>query len=39
MDYRRHGASGLRVPALSFGTGTFAGRGEFFGARGSTDVT
>ncbi len=39
MDYRRLGASGLRVPALSFGTGTFAGRGEFFGAWGSTDVT
>ena len=23
MDYRRLGASGLKVPALSFGTGTF----------------
>ena len=38
MDYRRLGASGLSVPALSFGTGTFAGRGEFFQAWGSTDV-
>ena len=38
MDYRRLGHSGLSVPALSFGTGTFGGRGEFFGAWGSTDV-
>ncbi|RYC32191.1 aldo/keto reductase [Lichenibacterium minor] len=38
MEYRRLGASGFTVPALSFGTGTFAGRGEFFGAWGSTDV-
>lgn len=38
MDYRRLGASGFTVPALSFGTGTFAGRGEFFQAWGSTDV-
>jgi aryl-alcohol dehydrogenase-like predicted oxidoreductase len=26
------------VPALSFGTGTFGGKGEFFAAWGSTDV-
>ncbi len=39
MEYRRLGASGFNVPALSFGTGTFGGRGEFFGAWGSTDVT
>ena len=39
MDYRRLGASGFSVPALSFGTGTFGGRGEFFEAWGSTDVT
>jgi aryl-alcohol dehydrogenase-like predicted oxidoreductase len=26
MDYRQLGASGLRVPVLSFGTGTFGGR-------------
>ena len=38
MDYRRLGASGFTVPALSFGTGTFGGRGEFFKAWGSTDV-
>jgi aryl-alcohol dehydrogenase-like predicted oxidoreductase len=38
MDYRRLGRSGLMVPALSFGTGTFGGKGEFFGAWGATDV-
>ena len=38
MDYRRLGASGFTVPALSFGTGTFGGKGEFFKAWGSTDV-
>ena len=38
MDYRRLGASGFKVPVLSFGTGTFGGRGEFFQAWGSTDV-
>ena len=38
MEHRRLGASGFTVPALSFGTGTFAGRGEFFAAWGSTDV-
>ena len=38
MEHRRLGASGFFVPALSFGTGTFGGRGEFFGAWGSTDV-
>ena len=38
MDYRRLGASGFTVPVLSFGTGTFGGKGEFFGAWGSTDV-
>src|SRR6185312_5553095 len=38
MDYRRLGASGLRVPALSFGTGTFGGKGDFFAAWGSTDA-
>jgi aryl-alcohol dehydrogenase-like predicted oxidoreductase len=39
MDYRRLGASGLKVPALSFGAGTFGGSGPLFGAWGSTDVT
>jgi aryl-alcohol dehydrogenase-like predicted oxidoreductase len=38
MEYRRLGASGLTVPALSFGTGTFAGRGPLFEAWGTTDV-
>ncbi|KAB8167757.1 aldo/keto reductase [Streptomyces sp. 3MP-14] len=38
MDHRTLGASGLRVPELSFGTGTFGGRGELFGAWGDTDV-
>jgi aryl-alcohol dehydrogenase-like predicted oxidoreductase len=38
MEFRRLGASGFTVPALSFGTGTFGGRGDFFAAWGSTDV-
>lgn len=38
MDHRRLGASGFSVPVLSFGTGTFGGRGEFFNAWGSSDV-
>jgi len=38
MEYRNLGASGLRVPALSFGTGTFAGQGPLFGAWGNTDA-
>lgn len=38
MEYRLLGRSGFKVPALTLGTGTFAGRGEFFGAWGSTDV-
>ena len=38
MEYRQLGASGFRVPVLSFGTGTFGGKGEFFGAWGNTDV-
>jgi len=38
MEYRRLGASGLRVPALSFGTATFGGSGDFFKAWGSTDA-
>ncbi|MFE7559326.1 aldo/keto reductase [Kitasatospora sp. NPDC057500] len=36
MEYRRLGASGLTVPALSLGTGTFGGRGPLFGAWGDT---
>jgi len=38
MEYRRLGASGLRTPALSFGTATFGGAGDFFKAWGSTDA-
>ncbi|MGZ3306203.1 MAG: aldo/keto reductase, partial [Asticcacaulis sp.] len=38
MEYRHLGRSGLKVPALSFGTGTFGGRGDFFAKWGSTDV-
>lgn len=38
MDVRRLGKSGLRVPALSFGTGTFGGGNAFFKAWGSTDA-
>lgn len=38
MEYRQLGASGFKVPVLSFGTGTFGGKGEFFGAWGNTDV-
>jgi aryl-alcohol dehydrogenase-like predicted oxidoreductase len=37
MEYRRLGRSGLKVPALSFGTGTFGGHGPLFSAWGSTD--
>jgi aryl-alcohol dehydrogenase-like predicted oxidoreductase len=38
MEFRRLGASGFTVPVLSFGTGTFGGKGEFFQAWGETDV-
>lgn len=38
MEYRQLGASGLMVPALTLGTGTFGGGNEFFKAWGSTDV-
>lgn len=37
MDYRFLGRSGLKVPVLSFGAGTFGGSGPLFGAWGSTD--
>jgi aryl-alcohol dehydrogenase-like predicted oxidoreductase len=37
MEYRRLGASGFAVPALSFGAGTFGGKGDFFATWGSTD--
>jgi aryl-alcohol dehydrogenase-like predicted oxidoreductase len=38
MEYRRLGRSGFNVPVLSFGTGTFGGKGDLFAAWGSTDV-
>jgi len=38
MDHRRLGRSGLRVPALSFGSATFGGGNDFFKAWGSTDA-
>ncbi|GHI85296.1 aldo/keto reductase [Streptomyces xanthophaeus] len=38
MEYRQLGTSGLKVPALSFGAGTFGGQGPLFGAWGTTDA-
>src|SRR5579871_750550 len=38
MEFRQLGKSGLKVPVLSFGTGTFGGGSEFFKAWGSIDV-
>jgi aryl-alcohol dehydrogenase-like predicted oxidoreductase len=38
MEYRSLGNSSLKVPALSFGAGTFGGRGPLFSAWGDTDV-
>ena len=38
MEYNRLGHSGLRVPALAFGTATFGGGNDFFNAWGSTDA-
>lgn len=39
MEYRQLGNSGLKVPVLSFGTGTFGGKGDLFKAWGTTTVT
>ena len=38
MEYRQLGASGLRVPVLSFGAGTFGGKGPLFSAWGTSGV-
>jgi aryl-alcohol dehydrogenase-like predicted oxidoreductase len=38
MEYRYLGRSGLKVPVLSFGAGTFGGTGPLFGAWGNTDA-
>ncbi len=38
MEFRLLGGSGLKVPVLSFGAGTFGGRTEFFRSWGATDV-
>lgn len=39
MEYRQLGQSDLRVPILSFGTGTFGGSGPLFGAWGNSDAS
>ncbi|MCX8999853.1 aldo/keto reductase [Rhizobiaceae bacterium BDR2-2] len=39
MDYRPLGKSGLKVPVLSFGAGTFGGSGPLFGNWGTSDAT
>ena len=38
MEYRNLGKSGLKVPLLSFGAGTFGGSGPLFSHWGTTDV-
>jgi aryl-alcohol dehydrogenase-like predicted oxidoreductase len=38
MEYRQLGASGLKVPVLSFGAATFGGQPPFFSAWGASDV-
>jgi aryl-alcohol dehydrogenase-like predicted oxidoreductase len=38
MEYRQLGRSGLKVPVLSLGTGTFGGVGDMFSKWGNTDV-
>jgi aryl-alcohol dehydrogenase-like predicted oxidoreductase len=38
MEFRQLGRSGLKIPALSFGTVTFGGGSEFFKAWGASDV-
>lgn len=38
MEHRQLGGSGLFVPAFTFGTGTFGGKGDLFSAFGDSDV-
>jgi aryl-alcohol dehydrogenase-like predicted oxidoreductase len=38
MEYRQLGGSGLKVPVLTLGTGTFGGKGEMFSAWGNSGV-
>jgi aryl-alcohol dehydrogenase-like predicted oxidoreductase len=38
MEYRSLGTSGLKVPVLSFGAGTFGGQGPLFSAWGNSGV-
>ncbi|WP_438481580.1 aldo/keto reductase [Oleiharenicola lentus] len=38
MEYRRLGHSGFKVPALTFGTGTFGGKPPMFSSWGASDV-
>jgi aryl-alcohol dehydrogenase-like predicted oxidoreductase len=38
MEFRQLGYSGLKIPVLSFGAGTFGGGNAFFKAWGSSDV-
>jgi aryl-alcohol dehydrogenase-like predicted oxidoreductase len=38
MEFRQLGNSGLKVPVLCYGTGTFGGSNDFFKKWGSTDV-
>ncbi|GAB2685594.1 aldo/keto reductase [Mucilaginibacter koreensis] len=38
MEYRQLGASGMRIPVLSFGTATFGGGNQFFKAWGDTQL-
>jgi aryl-alcohol dehydrogenase-like predicted oxidoreductase len=38
VEFRQLGGSGLKVPVLSLGTGTFGGGNEFFRAWGTTGV-